>query len=180
MVFDVWKTFCFLFFLHKIFLMWTIFKVFIELVTTLPLFSFCFFLPRGMWDPSSPTRHQTHTPRHLKAKSQPPDRQGSPHTFCFQMEKFDGQEETSARSGAECCLLFRHKYHEESWLYHPEGYAWENQNIQFYSIFHRKQKMEICGRLPLEFCGLHKTLLSQVWRHLKVIMGENEGNFPGS
>ena len=43
MVFDVWKTFCFLFFLHKIFLMWTIFKVFIELVTTLPLFSFSFF-----------------------------------------------------------------------------------------------------------------------------------------
>ena len=64
MVFDVWKTFCFLFFLHKIFLMWTIFKVFIELVTTLPLFSFSFFfffLPIGMWDPSSPTRHQTHT-----------------------------------------------------------------------------------------------------------------------
>ena len=42
------------------FLMWTTFKVFIEFVTILLLF--WFFWPRGMWDLSSLTRDQTHTP----------------------------------------------------------------------------------------------------------------------
>ena len=37
--------------------MWTILKV---LVTILLLFHV--FWPQGMWDLSSPTRHQTHTP----------------------------------------------------------------------------------------------------------------------
>ena len=60
----------FLFFFFKdIFLMRTIFKVFIEFVTILPLFIFCFFWPQGMWDLSSPTRARTRTPcvgrRHL-------------------------------------------------------------------------------------------------------------------
>ena len=40
--------------------MWTIFKVFIELVTILLLFNGLGFWLRGMWDPSSPTRDQTH------------------------------------------------------------------------------------------------------------------------
>ena len=44
------------------FLMWIIFKVFIEFVTISLLFYVLFFWPRGMWDLSSPTRDQTHTP----------------------------------------------------------------------------------------------------------------------
>ena len=42
--------------------MWTIFKGFIELVTILLLFYVLFFWPQGMWDLSSQTRGQTHTP----------------------------------------------------------------------------------------------------------------------
>ena len=42
--------------------MWTSFKVFIEFVTILLLFYVLVFWPRGMWDLSSPTRDQTHTP----------------------------------------------------------------------------------------------------------------------
>ena len=38
------------------FLMWTIFKVFIEFVTILLLFYVLVFWPRGMWALSSPTR----------------------------------------------------------------------------------------------------------------------------
>ena len=42
--------------------MWTIFKVFIELVNNIASV-LCFrFWPRGMWDLSSPTRNRTHTP----------------------------------------------------------------------------------------------------------------------
>ena len=43
-------------------LMWTIFKVFTEFVTTLFLLYVLVPWPRGMWDPSSPTRDRTHTP----------------------------------------------------------------------------------------------------------------------
>ena len=52
------------FFLFKIFffLMWTIFKVFIEFVTVLLLFYVLLFWPWGMWDLSSPARDWTHTP----------------------------------------------------------------------------------------------------------------------
>ena len=39
--------------------MWTIFKVFIELVTTLLLISVLVFWLQGMWDLSSLTRDQT-------------------------------------------------------------------------------------------------------------------------
>ena len=39
------------FFFLKVFLMWTGFKVFIEFVTTLPLFYVLVFWLRGMWDP---------------------------------------------------------------------------------------------------------------------------------
>jgi len=39
------------FFFLKVFLMWTVFKVFIEFVTTLPLFYVLFFWLQGMWDP---------------------------------------------------------------------------------------------------------------------------------
>ena len=42
--------------------MWTIFKVFIESVTILLLFYVLVFWLQGMWDLSSPTRDQTHTP----------------------------------------------------------------------------------------------------------------------
>ena len=48
----------------KVFLIWTIFKVFIELLTILFLFHalvFCFWL-WGMWDLSSPTRNQNCIP----------------------------------------------------------------------------------------------------------------------
>ena len=44
------------------FLMWAIFEVFIEFVTTSLLFYFFVFWPPGTWDPSSPARDQTHTP----------------------------------------------------------------------------------------------------------------------
>ena len=50
--------FCFKIF----FLMWTIFKVFIEFVTILLLFYVLVFWQRGMWDLSSPTRDQTRIP----------------------------------------------------------------------------------------------------------------------
>ena len=43
-------------------LRWTIFKVSTEFVTILHLFYVLVFWPQGMWDPSSPTRDQTHTP----------------------------------------------------------------------------------------------------------------------
>jgi len=49
-------------FFSLFFLMWTIFQVFIEFVTILLLFYVLVFWPQGMWDPSSPTRDQTHTP----------------------------------------------------------------------------------------------------------------------
>ena len=43
------------------FLMWTIFKVFIEFVIVLLLFYVLVFLPWGMWEHSSPTRDRTCT-----------------------------------------------------------------------------------------------------------------------
>ena len=43
-------------FKKKRFLMWTIFKVFIELVTTLFLFYVLVFWPQAMWDLNSSTR----------------------------------------------------------------------------------------------------------------------------
>ena len=43
------------------FLMWTIFKVFIEFVTVLLLFSVLGFWPRAMWDTSSAPRDGTRT-----------------------------------------------------------------------------------------------------------------------
>ena len=46
----------------KIFLMWTIFKVFIEFVTILVLFYVLDFWPQDIWDLSSSTRDRTHTP----------------------------------------------------------------------------------------------------------------------
>ena len=42
--------------------MWTIFKVFIELVTILLLFPALVFWTQGIWDPSSPTMDQTCPP----------------------------------------------------------------------------------------------------------------------
>ena len=47
------------------FLMWIIFKVFIEFVAILLLSYVLVFWPRGMWDPSYPTRDQTHAPHSL-------------------------------------------------------------------------------------------------------------------
>ena len=55
------------FFLKDFFLMWTIFKGFIEFVTILLLFYVLVFWPRGTWDLSSPTRDQTLTPLCWKA-----------------------------------------------------------------------------------------------------------------
>ena len=46
----------------KIFLMWTIFRVFIEFVTILLLFYVLVFWPRSMWVLSSPTRDRTSIP----------------------------------------------------------------------------------------------------------------------
>ena len=51
-----------LYYFLKVLLMWTIFKVIIESVTKLLLFYVLVFQSQGMWDPSSPTRDQTHTP----------------------------------------------------------------------------------------------------------------------
>ena len=48
-------------FFKVFFLMWTIFKVFIEFVTILLLLYVLVFWPRGMWDLSSPTRDRTRT-----------------------------------------------------------------------------------------------------------------------
>ena len=49
-------------FFQSYFLMWTIFKVFIEFITILLLFYVLVFWPRGMWDLSSPTRDRTRIP----------------------------------------------------------------------------------------------------------------------
>ena len=49
-------------FVFRFFLMWTIFKVFIEFATILLLFYVLVFWLQGMWDPSSRTRDQTRTP----------------------------------------------------------------------------------------------------------------------
>ena len=49
-------------FFFLVFLMWTIFEVFIEVVTILLLFYVLLFWLWGTWDLSSPTRDQTHTP----------------------------------------------------------------------------------------------------------------------
>ena len=46
-------------FFLKIFLMWTIFKVFIEFIIILLLFYVLVFWPQGMWDLSSLTRDHT-------------------------------------------------------------------------------------------------------------------------
>ena len=54
--------FYFLFFFLKIFLIWTILKVFLECVTILLLFYILVLWPRGMWYLSSLTRDQTHIP----------------------------------------------------------------------------------------------------------------------
>ena len=55
----------FLFFIYnfflRIFLMWIIFKSFIEWVTILLLFYVLVFWPRGVWNLSSRTRDGTHT-----------------------------------------------------------------------------------------------------------------------
>ena len=54
--------FC-LFVFKYFFLMWTIFKVFIEFFTIFfSVLRLGFFWPQGMWDLSSPTRDQTHAP----------------------------------------------------------------------------------------------------------------------
>ena len=45
----------------KDFLVWTIFKVFIEFVTTLLLFYILVFWPQDMWDLSFPIKDRTHT-----------------------------------------------------------------------------------------------------------------------
>ena len=62
----IWLKFLWIFkaiFFQKIFfLMWTIFKVFMEFVTIWLLFSVLVFWPRGMWDLSCLTRDWTHTP----------------------------------------------------------------------------------------------------------------------
>ena len=49
------------------FLMWTVFKVFTEFVTTLLLFSVLVFWPQGMWNLSSPTTRIELTLPALKA-----------------------------------------------------------------------------------------------------------------
>ena len=80
-------------------LMWTISKVFIELATTLPLFYVLALRPRGMWDPSSPTRYPTPHPLHWKAKSQPLDRQGSPLVPVFNSFKYTRRSGTAGSHG---------------------------------------------------------------------------------
>ena len=65
------------------FLIWTIFKVFIEF-TILFLFYVLVFWPHGMQNHSSGTRDQTWTPCFGNTKSQPQDHQGRPSsTFNF-------------------------------------------------------------------------------------------------
>ena len=57
-----WKEDAVFFLEFFFFLMWTIFKVFIEFVTILLLFYVLVFWPQGMWDLSSPARDRTRTP----------------------------------------------------------------------------------------------------------------------
>ena len=52
----------FLFFFLRFFWIRIIFKVFIEFVTIFLLFCILVFWPRGLWDPSFPTREPTLTP----------------------------------------------------------------------------------------------------------------------
>ena len=72
----------------KIFLMWTMFKVFTEFVTASCLFYVLVFCPRGMWDLNSPTRNWTHMScigrhnlNHWTAR-EVPSRRG-PRSRCF-------------------------------------------------------------------------------------------------
>ena len=60
---------CFFWFLliYIFFLMWTIFKVFVEFVTILLLFYLLVFGPGITWDLSFPTRNQTCTPAQEEA-----------------------------------------------------------------------------------------------------------------
>ena len=53
------------------YLMWTIFKDFIEFVPVLLLFHILVFWPRGMWDFKSPIRDRTLHSLQWKAKSKP-------------------------------------------------------------------------------------------------------------
>ena len=63
--------------------MWTIFKVFIEFVTTLPLFYVLVFLaPRHVGSQLLNQESNLH-PLHWKAKSQQLDHQGSPYVSFF-------------------------------------------------------------------------------------------------
>ena len=57
------------FFFLKIFLMWIIFKVFIEFVTILLLLDVLGFWPRGVWDLSLPDKGLNPHPLRWKAKS---------------------------------------------------------------------------------------------------------------
>ena len=61
-----------------VFLMWTIFKVFIECITILFLFYVLVFWLRSMWDLSFPTRDWTCTPYVGKQSLKPLDHQGDP------------------------------------------------------------------------------------------------------
>ena len=66
------------FYFLKIFLIWTIFKIFIEFVTLLLLFYVLVFWPQPTWDSLLPKQGSNPDPEHWKVMSQPLDHQGSP------------------------------------------------------------------------------------------------------
>ena len=77
------SSFIAIFSFFKDFLMWTIFTIFIEFVTILLLFYVLVFWSRGMWDLSSPTRDQTHTPCFGRWSFSPLNHQASPCNLLF-------------------------------------------------------------------------------------------------
>ena len=62
--------------------MWTVFKVFIEFVAILLLFHILVFWPQSMWELSSLTRDQAHTPA-LEDKVLTLNHQRNPPLKCF-------------------------------------------------------------------------------------------------
>ena len=116
----------------KVLLTWTIFKVIIEFVTKLLLFYVLVFQSQGMWDPSSPTRDQIHTPcigrrspnhwtarKSCSAFSLVAQSVKNPHTIHMQCSRLPAMQETQVR-----CLGWDDSL-EKGMTTHSSILAWE-------------------------------------------------------
>ena len=105
--------------------MWIIFKVFIEFVTRLFLFSVLVFWPGGMWDLSSPIKDWTHTFRTGRQSQRP----GKSQSNLFLNEETEVQEgrATCPRAGRwhkDPCFLISAALH--SFMGFPGGAVVKN------------------------------------------------------